>query len=344
MTTIGSSTRVVCLTATVLAAGVSLTGPAAEVIIAEQKAAVGTADRTVTGQRIQLNRTNDRICVLLDGKPFTELLVGASLTHGPVLFPLLGPGGIPLTRSWPVGPLLPGEPQDHPHHESFWCSHGDVNGLDFWTGRGGARIEVASVDRVGEGQIEVSCRWLDPAGKVICSDRRTFAFWAEGDDLIIDHAITITASHGPLVFGDTKEGTLAVRVRPELNMKQAKEGPPATGHYLNANGDRDDDAWGKPAAWVDLSGTLDGQSVGICCFDHHANLRHPTTWHARDYGLFAANPFGLHDFIGAPKNAGRVELAAGESLTLRHRWILHAGDAEAARVAQRYAAWAESQR
>lgn len=344
MTTIGSPTRVVCLTATVLAMGVSLSGPAAEVIIAEQKAAVGTADRTVTGRRIQLNRADDRICVTLDGEPFTELLVGASLTHGPVLFPLLGPGGIPLTRSWPVGPLLPGEPQDHPHHESFWCTHGDVNGLDFWTGRDGARIEVVSIDRVDDGQIEVSCRWLDPEGLVVCTDRRTVAFSAEDDDRIIDHAITITASHGPLVFGDTKEGTMAVRVRPELNTKQAPGGPPATGHYLNANGDRDADAWGKPAAWVDLSGTLDGQSVGICCFDHPANLRHPTMWHARDYGLFAANPFGLHDFSGAPKDAGRVELAAGEDLTLRHRWILHAGDAEAARVAERYAAWAESQR
>lgn len=82
-------------------------------------------------------------------------------------------------------------------------------------------------------------------------------------------------------------------------------------------------------------------SVGIACFDHPANLRHPTCWHARDYGLFSANPFGLHDFTKAPKGAGRLSLAEGESLTLRHRWLLHAGDAVTAKVADRYAAWAQ---
>jgi hypothetical protein len=318
--------------------------PAAGTTVAEtQEPPPAAAASAETGQRVALDRHDDRVVVTLDGEPFTEFLLRRDGRHGPVLFPLLGPGGVPLTRSWPVGPLLPGEPQDHPHHESFWSAHGDVNGHDFWTGRGGTRIEVTSVDHVGDGRIEVSCRWLDPAGEVVCTDRRTVAFAAEGDDRIIDHSISIVASHGPLVFGDTKEGTVAVRVRPELNTKQAADGPAATGHYVNANGDRDGDAWGKPAAWVDLSGTLDGRAIGIACFDHPANLRHPTMWHARDYGLFAANPFGMHDFLAAPRHAGRTNLAPGESLTLRHRWLLHAGDAEAARIADRYAAWARSQ-
>lgn len=332
--------------AAVLAAAAAVApslGPAdAAPAVAEVVAEGAGASAAVTASRIGLTQHDDRIAVSLDGKPFTELRFRRDGRHGPVLFPLLGPGGVPLTRSWPVGPLLPGEPQDHPHHESFWCNHGDVNGHDFWTGRAGTRIELVSVDHVGDDRIEVSCRWLDPEGQVVCTDRRTVAFAAEGDDRIIDHAITITASHGPLVFGDTKEGTMALRVRPELNTKQAKNGPPATGHYLNANGDRDAEAWGKPAAWVDLSGVLDGEPVGIACFDHPRNLRHPSMWHARDYGLFAANPFGMHDFTGAPQGSGRFELAPDESLTLRHRWILHAGDAEAARVAERYAAWAES--
>ena len=311
---------------------------------ADALVAVGTADVAATVPRIELKQACDRIGITLDGQPFTELRVGKDLKHGPVLFPLVGPGGVPLTRSWPVGPLLPGEPQDHPHHESFWCTHGDVNGHDFWTGRDGSRIEVASVDHVGDGRIEVSCRWLDSEGTVVCTDRRTLTFSAEDDDRIIDHIITITASHGPLVLGDTKDGTMAVRVRPELNTTQAAGGPPATGHYLNANGDRDGEAWGKPAAWVDLSGMIDGQPVGIACFDHPHNLRHPSTWHARDYGLFAANPFGLHDFTGAPRGEGSVSLQSGESLTLQHRWMLHTGDAALARVADRYAIWAESER
>jgi hypothetical protein len=291
-------------------------------------------------ERISLEKQPDRVVVTVDGEPFTEYRFQQEGLRRPVLFPLHGPHGLTLTRSWPVGPKAPGDPDDHPHHESFWFAHGDVNGHDFWAPRHGERIEQTSLDHVADGRIEGSCRWLAPNGSVVCTDRRVLTFAAEGDDRIIDHAITITASHGLLVFGDTKEGTMALRVRPELNVAQAKGGPPATGHYLNDSGDRDAAAWGKPAAWVDLSGRLEGKPVGIACFDHPANLRHPTCWHARDYGLFAANPFGLHDFTAAAKGAGRFELPPGKSLTLRHRWLLHTGDAETARVADRYAAWA----
>jgi hypothetical protein len=313
---------------------------AATVLVSIASAAsAGLAAEPEAG-RITLEERADRVVVAIDGEPFTEYLFQKDGLRRPVLFPIHGPHGLTLTRSWPVGPRLPGDPDDHPHHESFWFAHGDVNGHDFWAPRHGEKIEQVSLDHVGDGRIEATSRWLAPDGTIVCTDRRVLAFSAEGDDRVIDHLITITASHGPLVFGDTKEGTMALRVRPELNSTQAKGGPPATGHYLNSAGDRNAAAWGKPAAWVDLSGILAGKSLGIACFDHPTNLRHPSCWHARDYGLFAANPFGLHDFTGAPQGSGRYELPAGKSLTLRHRWILHSGDAESAKVAERYALWA----
>jgi hypothetical protein len=293
---------------------------------------VGAADPVVLEQRA------DRVVVTIDGEPFTEYLFEKEGLRRPVLFPIHGPHGITLTRSWPVGPRLPGDPDDHPHHESFWFAHGDVNGHDFWTCRRGERIKHATLT-VGDGHIVTTNRWLAPDGSTVCGDRRVLRFSTDGPHRIIDHEIAIGATHGPLVFGDTKEGTMAIRVRPELNTKASKDGPRATGHYVNAAGERDNAAWGKPAAWVDLSGEVDGQRVGIACFDHPTNLRHPTCWHARDYGLFAANPFGLHDFTKAPKGAGRFELQKGETLTLRHRWIFHEGDAEAARIADKYGVW-----
>ena len=314
--------------------------PVRPVSMRQPGATIAEPPAAVAASRIALDERPDRVVVTVDGAPFTEYLFKQDGLRRPVLFPLHGPHGLTLTRSWPVGPKAPGDPIDHPHHESFWFAHGDVNGQDFWAPKKGERIEQVSLDHVGDCRIEATSRWLGPDGKPVCTDRRVLAFAAEGDDRVIDHTITITASHGPLVFGDTKEGTMALRVRPELNVKQAKDAPPATGHYLNDSGDRDAAAWGKPAAWVDLSGTVDGKMVGITCFDHPTNLRHPTCWHARDYGLFTANPFGLHDFTKAPKGAGRFELPAGESLTLKHRWLLHAGDAEAAKVAARFAAWA----
>lgn len=313
---------------------------AAVILTQTATAFAGPPAPAATVSQIALEARPDRVVVTVDGEPFTEYLFKQKGIRRPVLFPLHGPHGLTLTRSWPVGPKAPGDPTDHAHQESFWFAHGDVNGHDFWTGKGGARIEQVSLDHVGDGRIEATSRWLGSEGEPVCTDRRVIAFAAEGDDRIIDHTITITASHGPLVFGDTKEGTMAIRVRPELNVKRANDVHPATGHYLNDSGDRDAAAWGKPAAWVDLSGTLDGKPVGIACFDHPTNLRHPTCWHVRDYGLFAANPFGLHDFTKAPKGTGRFELPAGKSFTLRHRWLLHTGDTEAAKVAERYDAWA----
>jgi hypothetical protein len=297
---------------------------------------------TAAADGIVLEKQPDRVVVTLAGEPFTEYRFAQDGLRRPVLFPLHGPNGVPLTRSWPVGQRLPGDPEDHPHHESFWFAHGDLNGHDFWTCRHGERIEHVAFEHIGDDRIVATARWLAPDKSVVCTDRRVLRFSADDDDRIVDHEITISASERPLVFGDTKEGTMALRVRPELNVTRAKGGPPATGHYVNARGDRDAAAWGRPSAWVDLSGTLDGKAVGIACFDDPRNVRHPTCWHARDYGLFAANPFGLHDFTKAPKGAGRFELPKGESLTLRHRWLLHEGDAKDARIAERYAAWAKA--
>jgi len=297
------------------------------------------ARAAASGLSIGLEQLDDRVRVTIDGALFTEYRHGGPGRTKPILAPVVGPGGLPLTRSWPVGPRRDGEPDDHPHHESLWFAHGDVNGHDFWTGRAGARIEHVAIDRAAGGEIEARCRWLAPDGTVVCSDRRTMRFSADVTSRAIDHEITITADHGPVVFGDTKEGTMALRVRPELAVKTAAGGPPATGHYVSATGESDGAVWGRPAAWLDLSGTLADRVLGVACFDHPANPRHPTTWHARDYGLFAANPFGRHDFTGAPPGDGRLELAAGESLVLRHRWLFHEGDAAAAGVPERFAAW-----
>ena len=146
---------------------------------------------------------------------------------------------------------------------------------------------------------------------------------------------------GPLVFGDTKEGTMALRVHPALQLKDAHGSSGASGRITDSEGRRDADVWGRAARWVDYSGRVAGRLQGIAVFDHPANLRHPTRWHARDYGLVAANPFGLHDFTGAPAGGGDHVIPAGGSLDLRYRVVLHLGDAEAAGIADRWRAWAE---
>ena len=160
------------------------------------------------------------------------------------------------------------------------------------------------------------------------TDERNITISAgEDNSRRIDFAITLKASHGEVVFGDTKEGTFAMRVCPSLSF----EGEGAQGHIVNSNGKKDKSVWGKPAPWVTYFGPdPKGEPVNITIFDSGTNFRHPTWWHARTYGLFAANPFGKHDFEKLEdKTAGNYTLKAGESLTLRYRVLIRAGEPDA---------------
>ena len=105
---------------------------------------------------------------------------------------------------------------------------------------------------------------------------------------------------------------------------------------------RDADAWGKRADWCDYFAPYNGKTYGVAIFDHPQNLRHPTWWMARDYGLFAANPFGQHDYenLKDQPHIGDYTIPAGGSLTMRYRFYFHEGDPEAAQVAARYADYA----
>jgi hypothetical protein len=147
--------------------------------------------------------------------------------------------------------------------------------------------------------------------------------------------VTVTAPQGPVVFGDTKEGSFGMRVGGAMSVDDH-----AGGRIINSDGLIDGEAWGKRAAWVDYSGPIDGQVVGIAILNHPQSLRYPTYWHVRTYGLFAANPFGVHDFLSQPDANGSLTLATGDSFSLYYRVILHTGDAAAGRIAAAYERYA----
>jgi hypothetical protein len=156
----------------------------------------------------------------------------------------------------------------------------------------------------------------------------------------IDFDVTLKASGGPVKFGDTKEGCMGIRVAGTMKV----DAKPTGGHIVNSNGQTDRDAWGKQAAWVDYYGPVDGRIVGIAAMNHPDSFRHPTYWHVRTYGLFAANPFGWHHFKGSDQYDGSLSLAKGESIKLCYRFLFHSGDHEAGRVAQAYEAYATEPR
>ncbi|MFK7742933.1 MAG: PmoA family protein [Planctomycetota bacterium] len=248
----------------------------------------------------------------------------------PYIWPLLGPGDVEVTRAFPMAER-DGESQDHPHHQSLWLAHGDVNGFDFWHGskrgehqrcvRSSERLLAAEGHAAGGHVYEADYEWTLADGSVQLHETRIWTTIDHGTWRSVAVQSTLRAGELPVVFGDTKEGMFAVRVRPELRC----EGPRATAGLRNSEGHQDGDVWGKRARWIDSTGTVDGQPFGVAMFDHPSNLRHPTWWHARRYGLLAANPFGVHDFERKPKGAGDFTLAAGKALVQRYLIVLHPG-------------------
>jgi len=289
---------------------------------------------------------DDRIRIEIGGQLFTEYHF--KNTPRPYCYPVIGPGNLPMTRDWPMKDT-PGETHDHPHHRSLWFTHGSVNGQDFWS----EQKEFGTVVHEGftkvasgrdVGTICAKNKWVSRDGKVQCTDERTLRFYNQpANARFLDFEITIHASTGEVTFGDTKEGSMAIRLAETMRLKpnEANKGKP-TGHIVNSEGIRDDKAWGKRAVWCDYYGSVEGQTVGVAIFDHPQNPRHPTWWHVRDYGLFAANPFGRKDFEGLKdKSAGNLVIPAGQSVTFRYRFYFHEGDEQQAKVAERYAEYVQ---
>lgn len=288
-------------------------------------------------QKVKLTESPGKVRVEIGGKLFTEY--NYENTSRPFLYPIIGPGGVGMTRNWPMKDGVEGEEKDHPHHKGWWYSHGAVNGHDFWSEAKEAGktahdgfIEVKSGDK---GVIKSKNKLVAKDGTIVATDERTLTFY---DAPYFDFEVTTKASNGDVVFGDTKEGTMAIRLNEEMRLK--RKAAPGKGTIINSEGVKNGETWGKRAKWVDYYGPAEGKTVGVAIFDDPKNPRHPTWWHVRDYGLFAANPFGVHDFEKKEKGAGDMKLKAGDSVTFRYRFYFHEGDEKQGDIAAKYADFA----
>lgn len=306
-----------------------MTCPAAHVVLLAIAVALAADDRLAA--EITAQRCERGVVIQIDGKPFAEYLVDFRGT--PIVWPIIGPTGQPMTRAYPMGEG-PNEKKDHPHHRSLWFTHGDVNGVSFWDKAAIKHREFTKVEGGPRAVVVTRNDWLGPDGKPLLEDERTLTFAADAAARWIDFDVTLKALDAPVKFGDTKEGTMAVRVAETMKV-DAKLG----GRIVNSDGLTDGAAWGKRAAWVDYHGPVEGQTVGIAMFNHPSSFRFTTYWHVRTYGLFAANPFGVHDFVKG-EGSGAHTLAPGEAISLRYRLFLHRGDEKAGKVAEAFGAYA----
>ncbi len=290
----------------------------------------------------------DQLQVFIDGAHVTTYHYGEQWKK-PFLWPLNAPGGVGVTRDWPMDEDtdIPKFATDHVHHKSFWSAYGDVNDSDLWgEGMTSGKQAVDSVEweSTGEtGSITSVNTWRNALGAPIVEERRVYTFHAEPGPkgTLFDVQVTFDAKHGEVQFEDTKEGGIAsVRMGYRLSYRY--------GTITNARGDvGEKEAWGRPAAWCDYSAELDEVGWrGLTIMDHPDNLRHPTSWHVRTYGLMGANPFGYSYFSEDEDNEGLVPdngdytLPEGEELIFNYRIYVHEGDVETAQVAEVYDAWA----
>ena len=293
---------------------------------------------------------NDHVTISINGKPFSGFYLGNAYPK-PFLAPLRTAAGVIVTRRFPME-QVEGESHDHPHHKGLWIGYGDVNGINFWENEAASKtsgtnpsqkgtVRLHGVERSQSGKKSGSVRatfdWESPGGEALMKEDRTMTFYADPDVRRIDVEAVFTANTR-ITFADTKEGFFAIRVADSMDGKNG-------GILTNSEGAQTEkDVWGKQANWVDYDGTVDGQKVGIVIFDNPRNPNHPPRWHARDYGLFAVNPFGVKDFDPKAPERGGYVLEPGNSLRFRYRVIVHAGDVSKKAIGDWYTSYTKGAR
>jgi hypothetical protein len=307
------------------------------------------------GVEVVRDEANRRVDITIGGKTFTSYIWPTTLKK-PVLYPIVDADGITITRGWPLEPR-PGERTDHPHHDGLWFNYSNVNGFDFWNNS--EAIPAARSAKMGtivfnkiisaksgadRGELTTDSTWIDGLNHPILAERTQYVFAGNGDERSIDLNVKLTALDH-VVFNDDKDGLLGLRVARWLESPEEKGGTftdangvatavaaaasapgvaPPTGEYLTSEGVKGEAAWSTRGRWCALTGHNDtGHTVTIAIFDHPGNVNYPTYWHARGYGLFAANPLGQHMFDAkqAPLN---YTLDKGQSATFRYRIAIYA--------------------
>jgi hypothetical protein len=322
--------------------------------------------RAANGVEVKVNEAARRVDVTIDGKPFTSYIWPTTLKK-PVLYPLRSAKGTLVTRGFPLDPRN-GERVDHPHHVGLWLNHGDVNGLDFWNNSDAIPAQQApkmgtilhrrildTKSGADKGELAVETAWMTPGNTQLLKETTRFVFRGGADSRTIDRITTLTALDQKVVFKDNKEAMFGMRVARGLEQPADKpevftdasgkatsvpvlDNTGVTGKYVSSEGKEGDAVWGTRGKWTMLGGTVDGEPVTIAILDHPSNPGYPTHWHARGYGLFAANPLGDEVFKEKPFN---LSLEPGKSVTFRYRVLILGGPSTPDRIERESQAFAQ---
>ncbi len=306
--------------------------------------------------RIQLisKAKEHKIEVLVDGQLFTSYFYPSdSILKKPVLFPILTSQGTTVTRGYPFASRA-GERVDHPHHVGMWLNYESVNGFDFWNNSTAIKDRskygtikhtgiIQSKGGKGKANLTVTADWIDTdgKGKNLLKETTNYVFYAKGNQRIIDRITILTAQNEEVMFKDVKDGMFAIRVARELEYPSDKpdifvdangietkvdklDNTGITGIYHNPDNVNGEAVWSTRGKWMNLAGKIKNEDISIAIIDHPSNVNYPTYWHARGYGLFAANPLGEKIFSKDKKELN-FKLAPNQSVTFRYRTVITSG-------------------
>src|SRR5215831_9750466 len=318
--------------------------------------------------QLTVDESAKRVDVAIDGKPFTAY-IWPDTVKKPVLYPIRDAHGQLLTRGWPMDPR-PGERVDHPHHVGLWLNYENVNGIDFWNNSDAIKASDAPKmgtivhrrivsARSGErGELVTEADWMQHDGTTLLHERTEYDFAGDAASRTIDRTTTLTALDRRVSFADAKDGMLGMRVARQLELPATKaevftdisgrktdvpklDNTGITGNYVTSEGKQGTDAWGTRGRWCVLSGTIGDDTIAIAILDHPANPGYPTYWHARDYGLFAANPLGQKVFSKGKERLG-FALEPKQAVTFRYRILIVDGGLSPERADREQKAFAQA--
>lgn len=333
--------------------------------------AAGSPEPTPMRVAVAANESARRVDVTIGGQPFTSYIWPERLKK-PVLYPLRSAKGTLVTRGWPFDPR-PGERVDHPHHVGLWFDYGDVNGIDFWNNSDA--LKPADAAKMGtvvhrrvvgvqggadSGRLTTESDWIGPGGVLLLHERAELVFRGDATSRSVERTTTLTAVDRRVVLADNKEGLFGMRVARQLEQPsttpekftdasgRAMDVPVldnrgVTGVYRSSEGKTGDAVWGTRGRWAMLTGTIGGEALTLAILDHSKNPGFPTYWHARGYGLFAANPLGRSVFTEGRQPALNLTLEPHESATFRYRLLILEGTATVDRLEREVTAFSAEQ-
>ena len=242
-----------------------------------------------------------------------HLNLGDFYLSRPNFFPVYSPSGRPVTTNCAYR---------YNHHKSIFIGHAKVNGINFFHDNNHTRDDLGDIELVGAesetGTSGIGLRtensWVAKKGIHILQEQRDI-FWTPGHRVhVLDISSALVPQVDQVLFDQDNHSFIGVRVADSMDVEDG-------GRLLNSKGQENEaGTMGECADWLDYSGVVAGQPVGVTLMSHPSNP--PSPFFTRDYGTMLAN-FTMR---------GPFLLKKGAALVQRFRLLVHEGAADAADI------------